>query len=76
MSLIAEEIEKARKQAEAEARREAAARKKANEKADKTSAATTTAKPKSTPLESYSMSKADRELSGSFANNRGSIGKA
>ena len=71
--LIAEEIEKARKQAEAEARREAAARKKANEKADKTSAATTTAKPKSTPLESYSMSKADRELSGSFANNRGKL---
>lgn len=68
--LIAEEIEKARKRAEAEARREAAARKKANEKA---ATATTTSKPKSAPLETYTMSKADRELSGTFANNRGKL---
>lgn len=68
--LIAEEIEKARKRAEAEARREAAARKKANEKA---ATAATASKPKSTPLETYTMSKADRELSGTFANNRGKL---
>lgn len=71
--LIAEEIEKARKRAAEEARREAAARKKENEKADKTTTTTTTSKPKSTPLETYSMSKADRELSGSFVNNRGKL---
>ena len=71
--LIAEEIEKARKRAAEEARREAAARKKENEKADKTPTTTTTSKPKSTPLETYSMSKADRELSGSFVNNRGKL---
>ncbi len=71
--LIAEEIEKARKRAEAEARREAAARKKANEKADKAATAATASKPKSTPLETYTMSKADRELSGNFANNRGKL---
>lgn len=70
--LIAEEIEKARKRAEAEARREAAARKKANEKADKAAAATAS-KPKSEPLDTYTMSKADRELSGSFAGNRGKL---
>lgn len=68
--LIAEEIEKARKRAEAEARREAAARKKANEKA---ATAATASKPKSTPLETYTMSKADRELSGTFVNNRGKL---
>lgn len=68
--LIAEEIEKARKRAEAEARREAAARKKANEKA---ATATTTSKQKSAPLETYTMSKVDRELSGTFANNRGKL---
>lgn len=71
--LIAEEIEKARKRAAEEARREAAARKKENEKVDKTTTTTTTSKPKSTPLETYSMSKADRELSGSFVNNRGKL---
>ncbi|EGF52027.1 murein hydrolase activator EnvC family protein [Bacteroides fluxus] len=68
--LIAEEIEKARKRAEAEARREAAARKKANEKA---ATAATASKPKSAPLETYTMSKADRELSGTFASNRGKL---
>lgn len=71
--LIAEEIEKARKRAEEEARREAAARKKAGGKSEKTAAASTSTKTKAAPLEKYSMSKADRELSGSFANNRGKL---
>lgn len=66
--LIAEEIEKARKRAKEEARREAAARKKA-EKTESPSAA----KPKAKPLEAYTMNKADRELSGSFASNRGKL---
>lgn len=66
--LIAEEIEKARKRAEEEARRKAAARKKA-EKTESPSAA----KPKAKPLEAYTMNKADRELSGSFASNRGKL---
>lgn len=68
--LIAEEIEKARKRAAEEARREAVARKKAGEK---TATASTSAKPKAQPLDTYSMSKADRELSGNFANNRGKL---
>ena len=68
--LIAEEIEKARKRAAEEARREAAARKNAGEK---TATASTSAKPKAQPLDTYSMSKADRELSGNFANNRGKL---
>lgn len=67
--LIAEEIEKARKRAEEEARREAAARKKAAEKTETTPAA----KPKAEPLEAYTLNKADRELSGSFASNRGKL---
>lgn len=77
--LIAEEIEKARKRAEEEARREAAARKKANEKKEEpaTSTATTTTaartKTKVAPLETYSMSRDDRELSGNFVNNRGKL---
>lgn len=71
--LIAEEIEKARKRAAEEARREAAARKKSNEKPDKSATASTSPKPKSAPLESYTLSKADRELSGSFAGNRGKL---
>lgn len=66
--LIAEEIEKARKRAEEEARCEAAARKKA-EKTESPSAT----KPKAKPLEAYTMNKADRELSGSFASNRGKL---
>lgn len=68
--LIAEEIEKARKRAAEEARREAAARKKAGEK---TATASASAKPKAQPLETYSMSKADHELSGNFVNNRGKL---
>ncbi len=67
--LIAEEIEKARKRAAEEARREAAARKKAGAKTDKPS----TSSAKAAPLEIYTMSKADRELSGDFANNRGKL---
>ncbi len=67
--LIAEEIEKARKRAAEEARREAAARKKAGAKTDNPS----TSSAKAAPLETYTMSKADRELSGDFANNRGKL---
>ncbi len=66
--LIAEEIEKARKRAAEEARREAAARKKA----EKPSASSGTPK-KAAPLEVYNMNKEDRELSGSFAGNRGKL---
>ena len=86
--LIAQEIEKARKRAEEEARREreaaareAAARKKANDKKEEpaTSTATTTTttaertKTKVAPLETYSMSRDDRELSSNFVNNRGKL---
>lgn len=70
--LIAEEIEKARKRAAEEARREAAARKKAEEKNAGKPATAATKKP-AAPLETYTMSKADRELSGSFINNRGKL---
>ena len=69
--LIAEEIERARKRAQEEARREAAARKKEESKEGKSVATETTAKSK--PLEAYTMSKADRELSGKFAANRGKL---
>lgn len=84
--LIAEEIEKARKRAEEEARREreaaareAAAREKANEKKEKETATTKTSttvektKPKAAPLETYSMSRDDRELSSNFISNRGKL---
>lgn len=66
--LIAEEIEKARKRAEEEARKEAAARKKGESKSDGSAT-----KPKAAPLEAYTMNKADRELSGSFVSNRGKL---
>lgn len=69
--LIAEEIERARKRAEEEARREAAARKKAAAKDRSMAAAGKTVASK--PLETFSMSKADRELSGDFASNRGRL---
>jgi Membrane-bound metallopeptidase len=68
--LIAEEIERARKRAEEEARREAAARRKAEGKGGNPGKA---ANSKSRPLEAYTMSKADRELSGNFAANRGKL---
>ena len=84
--LIAEEIEKARKRAAEEARKEAAARKKAAAKETKPAARKkadtndkgasetgTAAKPKSEPLDAFTMSKADRELSGSFVANRGKL---
>lgn len=90
--LISEEIERARKRAEEEARREAEAQRKADaqkrearkksdgkgaeargeESSDKGSDETS-AKKKAAPLESFSMSKADRELSGNFVNNRGRL---
>ena len=59
--LIAEEIE----------RREEATRRKAQGKEGQS--AGTGAKTKSKPLEVYTMSKADRELSGNFAANRGKL---
>ena len=68
--LINEEIERARKRAE-EARRSATVREKTESK-DKKSAETVTAT-KSKPLDAYSMSKEDRELSGSFVANRGKL---
>lgn len=68
--LIAEEIERARKRAREEARREAAARRKAGEE-DKSSVGA--GKRKAEPIERYTMSKADRELSGNFVNNRGRL---
>lgn len=71
--LIAEEIERARKRAAEEARREAAARKKAEGKEGKSSSASGGTTKKAAPLEAYSMSKADRELSGNFAGNRGKL---
>lgn len=87
--LIAEEIERARKRAEEEARqaarREAEARKKAEGSARSQSKesgkranadasdAAPAPRPKAEPLESYSLSRADRELSGNFVNNRGRL---
>lgn len=74
--LIAEEIEKARKRAAEEARKEAAARKKTAAKESKstaTSSSGTATTKKAAPLETYTMDKADRELSGSFVSNRGKL---
>ena len=71
--LIAEEIERARKRAAEEARREAAARKKADTNGKGASKTGTAAKPKSEPLDAFTMSKADRELSGSIVANRGKL---
>lgn len=67
--LIAQEIEKARRRAQEEAKREAAARKKQQ----KVQTATAPHSSKVAPLESFSMNKADRELSGSFAGNKGRL---
>lgn len=73
--LIAEEIERARKRAAEEARREAEARKKSEAKEGKSTSTSsgTETKKKAEPLEAYSMSKADRELSGNFVSNRGKL---
>lgn len=67
--LIAQEIEKARRRAQEEAKREAAARKK-QQKEQKAAASHSS---KAAPLESFSMNKSDRELSGSFAGNKGKL---
>ena len=82
--LIAEEIEKARKRAEEEARREAEARRRAAEakstskeseakKSDSRKSSSSRKSAAEKPMESYSMSREDRELSGNFANNRGRL---
>ena len=82
--LIADEIEKARKRAEEEARREAEARRKAAEakstskeseakKSDSRKSSSSRKSAAEKPMESYSMSREDRELSGNFANNRGRL---
>lgn len=65
--LIAEEIEKSRKTAT----KETASTAKNN--SNKNSNTSSGKKNNTTPLEKYNMSKADRELSGSFANNRGKL---
>lgn len=82
--LIAEEIEKARKRAEEEARREAEARRKAAvakstskeseaKKSDSRKSSSSRKRAAEKPMESYLMSREDRELSGNFANNRGRL---
>lgn len=84
--LIAEEIERARKRAEEEARQEARRREEEARKGESkgsqsgrekdtetTSPATSTPKKKAAPLDSYTMSRADRELSDNFINNRGKL---
>lgn len=84
--LIAEEIERARKRAEEEARQEARRREEEARKGGSkgsqsgqekdtgtTSPATSTPKKKAAPLDSYTMSRADRELSDNFINNRGKL---
>lgn len=70
--LIAEEIEKARKAAEAEARKQAAAEKKKTGGSTSKSSGSTATK-KAAPVDVFTMSKADRELSGSFVNNKGKL---
>lgn len=69
--LIAEEIERARKRAAEEERKKTAANRKTGK--EKSNTAAGTKKGNTAPLEAYSMSKADRELSGTFANNRGKL---
>ena len=63
--LIAEEIERARKEAEAEARKEAKAKGKTTEKKTTTAAKSSTS--------GFTMSKADVALSSDFASNRGKL---
>ena len=67
--LIAEEIEKARKLAQEEARRKAAAEKAKQKKQAAASASSATP----APMEATALDKADRQLSGSFASNRGKL---
>ena len=68
--LINEEIERAHKRAE-KARRNATVREKTESKEKKSTETVTATKAK--PLDAYRMSKEDRELSGSFAANRGKL---
>jgi len=68
--LIAQEIEKARKRAEEEARQEAAAHAKFQKEKG---GAVNGSLEKVSPLQKYSMNKADRELSGTFISNRGKL---
>ncbi|WP_299991803.1 peptidoglycan DD-metalloendopeptidase family protein [uncultured Bacteroides sp.] len=71
--LVAEEIEKARKRAAEEARKEAAAAKKASGQGAKATTSSGNGAKKAAPLETYTMNKEDRELSGSFVNNWGKL---
>ncbi len=71
--LVAEEIEKARKRAAEEARKEVAAAKKASGQGAKATTSSGNGAKKAAPLETYTMNKEDRELSGSFVNNRGKL---
>lgn len=74
--LVAEEIEKARKQAEEEARREAEAKKKATAStASKTETAKAPAKTESKPATTttYSANNSDKALSSNFEQNRGKL---
>ncbi|MDY5814094.1 MAG: peptidoglycan DD-metalloendopeptidase family protein [Bacteroides sp.] len=72
--LVAEEIERARKQAEEEARREAErARKAAKKTAETPSPRPGTEVRKEKPMDSFTMSKADRSLSKDFTANRGRL---
>lgn len=68
--LIEAEIAAAKKRAEEEARREAAARKKNGSK-EKGGLGTSGNAGKTTPMETYRLNPADRQLSGDFERNRG-----
>ncbi len=74
--LIEIEIEKAHKRAEEEARRKAAEAKKAEKKAAETAdkgKATSPTPSKSGTVEKFRLDSEDRQLSGSFENNRGKL---
>ena len=74
--LIAEEIERARRQAAEEARREAAARKKAEaaKKGNTTAGGNKSASTSpTTKIERYNMTKADQKLSSDFVTNKGRL---
>ena len=74
--LIAEEIERARRQAAEEARREAAARKKAEaaKKGNATAGGNKSASTSpTTKIERYDMTKADQKLSSDFVTNKGRL---
>lgn len=74
--LIAEEIERARRQAAEEARREAAARKKAEaaKKGNATAGGNKSASTSpTTKIERYNMTKADQKLSSDFVTNKGRL---